>query len=284
LIVAATGFLALSSGAITAIAIQFALIIWAAVFANVEKRWWILVGLFAVFYVTVDLLSNRSPIKVFMSYATFSAHNAYWRAIIFDWGISNIFGSAERNIVGSPIFGIGLNDWIRPHFMGSGSMDNFWLVMGVRYGVPGFAILAIGYAYAIYRVMKLDVEGDERLTLIRRAWVFTFLGLTFTLCTVHVWTNIYSFVFFMFGAGMWLITAEKQDGSNGASVEEIPQGRRGPSYSRSGLQQSNARVTPAVSTSRVHAAPSDTVERIAAAPRQQASGPQFSRFGAETDG
>lgn len=235
--IAATGFLALSSGAITAIAIQFALIIWAAVFAKVEKRWWILVGLFALFYVTVDILSNRSPIKVFMSYATFSAHNAYWRAIIFDWGIDNIFGSVERNIPGSPIFGIGMNDWVRPHFMNSGSMDNFWLVMGVRYGVPGVGILAIGYGYAIYRVMKRNLVGDERLTLIRRAWVFTFLGLTFTLCTVHVWTNIYSFVFFMFGSGMWLILAEPEDGNNSATDDAAaPQGRAGPVYSRSRIE------------------------------------------------
>ena len=196
-IIAGLGFLALSSGALTAIAIQFFLIIWAAVFRNMNAKWWLLVGLFALGYVVVDMLSNRSPIKVFMSYATFSAHNAYWRAIIFEWGMKSVWAH--------PIYGIGLNDWVRPSFMHSGSMDNFWLVMAVRYGIPGFILIAIGYLAVIFRVMRRNFAGQERMILLRRAWVFTFLGLTFTLCTVHIWTSIYSFVFFMFGAGVWFI-------------------------------------------------------------------------------
>ena len=199
-----SGFLALSSGALLAIALQVGLITWALIFAKIRWRWWLLLGLFVLAYIVIDLLSNRSPIRVFMSYATFSAHNAYWRGIIFEWGMKNVWGS--------PIFGIGLNDWVRPWYMYSGSMDNFWLVMAVRFGIPGFMLLAVGYAYGIYRVMRRNFDSDPLLLMIRRAWTFTFLGLTFTLVTVHVWTNIYSFVFFMFGAGMWLIFAIPNEG------------------------------------------------------------------------
>ncbi|MCF7702208.1 O-antigen ligase family protein [Loktanella sp. M215] len=207
IIIALSGFLALSSGALTAIVMQFGLIIWAAMFRTVKARWWLLVGLFVFAYVTIDLLSNRSPIKVFMSYATFSAHNAYWRGIIFEWGMKSVWAH--------PLYGIGLNDWVRPWYMYSGSMDNFWLVMAVRYGIPGFLFLVVGYLAVIFRVMRRDFTGQERMILLRRAWVFTFLGLTFTLCTVHVWTNIYSFVFFMFGAGVWFIFHEPTaDGSD----------------------------------------------------------------------
>ncbi len=199
-IIAGSGFLALSSGALLAIFLQIALILWAAIFARIRWRWWLLVGLFAVAYVIIDIFSNRSPIRVFMSYATFSAHNAYWRSIIFEWGMKNVWAN--------PLFGIGLNDWVRPFYMYSGSMDNFWLVMAVRYGIPGFLLLSFGYARSIYLVMRRRFDADPFLLQIRRAWVFTFLGLSFTLCTVHVWTNIYSFVFFMFGAGMWLIAVQ----------------------------------------------------------------------------
>jgi hypothetical protein len=219
-----SGFLALSSGALLAMALQVALIAWSIVFARLAWRWWLLVGLFALAYVVIDVFSDRSPIRVFMSYATFSAHNAYWRGIIFDWGIKNIFGDGAMGIPASPWVGIGLNDWVRPWFMRSGSMDNFWLVMGVRYGVPGFLLLALGYGLAIFHVMRRDFTADPVLAQIRRAWVFTFLGLTFTLCTVHVWTNVYSFVFFMFGAGVWLI-AEMPRGAEGAAPQPLPPGR-----------------------------------------------------------
>lgn len=205
-IIAFSGFLALSSGALLAIILQIALILWSRAFASIQWRWWLLIGIFVLVYVVIDIFSNRTPIRVFMSYATFSAHNAYWRGIIFEWGMKSVWGH--------PFLGIGLNDWERPHFMYSGSMDNFWLVNAVRYGIPGFLFLATGYVLGIFRVMRRDFSESELLSLLRKAWVFTFLGLTFTLSTVHIWTNIYSFVFFVFGAGMWMITvsASSDDG------------------------------------------------------------------------
>lgn len=221
-IVALSGFLALSSGALLAIILQIALILWAGLFAKLRARWWLLLGLFALAYVVIDLLSNRTPIRVFMSYATFSAHNAYWRGIIFEWGMKNVWAH--------PLFGIGMNDWVRPWYMHSGSMDNFWLVMAVRYGIPGFVLLVLGYVWGIFRVMRRDFEGDPVLARIRRAWVFTFLGLSFTLTTVHVWTNIYSFVFFLFGAGMWLVSAAQTTPQN--PDQTGAPARATPAYSR----------------------------------------------------
>jgi hypothetical protein len=188
-------------------------IVWGAIFLRTGKAWILLLILAAIAYVLIDLLSNRTPIRVFFSYATFSPHTAYWRGIIFDWGM--------RNVWANPLFGLGLNDWVRPSFMSSGSMDNFWLVMAVRYGIPGFLTIAAGYAIAMWRVGRCDFSGDAAMILLRRAWMFTFLGLTFTLCTVHIWTSLYSYVFFLFGAGMWFITAQTTPDPAGSSG--IPQ-------------------------------------------------------------
>ena len=188
-------FLALSSGAFLSVLLQVYLIVWALVFPRWRKRWLLLAALCVVTYITVDLISNRTPMRVFFSYATFSAHNAYWRGIIFEWGV--------LNVLQNPLFGIGLNDWIRPDFMRSDSMDNFWLVLAVRYGLPGFVLFASAYIFGVVRVAHVALPPE--LHAIRRAWVICFVGLTFTLCTVHIWTSIYSFVFFMFGAGLWML-------------------------------------------------------------------------------
>ncbi len=226
LLVMISGFLALSSGALLAIVMQVFLILWATVFTGLRWRWGLLLGVLGLGYGVVDLLSNRTPIEVFMSYATFSAHNAYWRSIIFDWGMKSVWAH--------PIFGIGMNDWVRPWFMRSGSMDNFWLVMGVRYGIPGFALLVAGYVWGLWAVMmRPQLEADPVLARIRRAWVFTFVGLSFTLTTVHVWTNIYSFIFFLFGAGMWLLSAApSRTESEQAGSERTDTGRKTSAYSR----------------------------------------------------
>ena len=198
--VALCTFLSLSSGAILPILMQGFLIIWAMVLRNMQARWYLLLGLTALAYVVVDILSTRSPVQVFFSYATFSAHNAYWRGFIFEWGLKNVWAN--------PLLGIGLNDWVRPDFMQfNNSVDNFWLLMAMRYGIPGFLLIAIGYAIGMVRVAFRDFRADPDLARLRLAWMITFVGLTFTLATVHVWTTVYSFVFFMFGAGMWFITA-----------------------------------------------------------------------------
>lgn len=214
-------FLSLSSGAFFAIIIQIALIFWSFVFRKIGIRWWLLFGLFVCSYIAVDLLSNRTPIQVFMSYATFSAHTAYWRGLIFEWGIANVLGNVEKGVTGSPFFGIGLNDWVRPSFMHTSSMDNFWLVMAVRYGIFGFLTVAVGYAIGLLRVAQRDFQGDGRLNRLRLAWVFTFTGLSFTLATVHIWTNLYSFVFFMFGAGVWLINASPKQSKSDRLIPDV---------------------------------------------------------------
>lgn len=175
-------------------------------------------------YVVVDLISNRSALQVFLSYATFSPATAYWRTIIFEWGMKNVWAN--------PIFGIGLNSWVRPWFMYSGSMDNFWLVNAVRYGIPGFLLLACGYGLALWSVVRRDFSTDKQMLNLRMAWIITFCGLTFTLCTVHIWTTLYSFVFFMFGAGMWFISAQPETEDNSEANAAVPESRRSP-YVRS---------------------------------------------------
>ena len=248
-LVAGAGFLALSSGALLAITLQFFLIIWAGIFAASEKKWWILIGMSVLGYLVIDILSNRTPLDVFMSYATFSPSNAYWRKLTFEWGMINI----REN----PLFGIGLNDWKRASFMEfNSSVDNFWLLTAMRYGIPGFLFIFIGYFYAITIILFRQFKGDKILVSIRRAWVFTFLGLSFTLTTVHVWTNVYCFVFFMFGAGMWLITAKAGPAGSAAQAGPVRQG--------TGFAAPAARQTMQ--------------------PAPKAAGPHFTRFPPVTDG
>lgn len=224
-VVLACTMMSLSSGAVLAAFLQIGLIGWAWVFRKVGVRWIVFFGLCTVMYVVIDLLSNRTPIQVFLHYATFNSHNAYFRKIIFDWGIKNVWAN--------PVFGIGLNDWERPVYMRSGSMDNFWLVMAVRYGLPGFLLLASGYLYGIWRVGRRNLNGDIPLLRLRQSWVIGMVGVTFSLTTVHVWGEIYSFIFFFFGAGMWMITATPSSGeANLASTSSKSYKRRREHYSR----------------------------------------------------
>ena len=113
----------------------------------------------------------------------------------------------------------------------------------------------------VFLVMLRDFSGDIVLTHLRRGWVFTFLGLSFTLCTVHVWTAIYSFTFFMLGAGVWLIAAAREDDNDQTPVAVAP---KGPVFAR------DFNTTVAAPT----AEPLRTADRNA---------PRFSRFSGPDD-
>lgn len=198
-LIASGCLLALSSGALLALLLQLFLILWAFALRRLAWRWWLLLGLGVLGYIAVDLMSNRTPLRVFLSYATFSAHTAYWRALIFEYGLQSVWAH--------PLFGIGLNDWARPAWMYSDSIDNFWLATALRYGLPAAFCLIAGWLLVLWQVMRRRIDTDPALWQIRQAWVLCLMGLTFTLCTVHIWAHIYSFVFFLFAAGIWLIDA-----------------------------------------------------------------------------
>lgn len=185
-------FFALSSGPLLALIVQILLLAWVWVWGARAKSWLVLFGLLAVFYVIIDLASDRTPIRVFMSYATFSPHNAFWRGLIFEWGLVNIWNN--------PIFGLGFNDWERPSFMISGSIDNYWLATAMKYGLPGFVAIALGFAFAIRRAIRAE-QGD--LKSLRLAWLITMISVILALCTVHVWTAIHTYLFFLLGAGQF---------------------------------------------------------------------------------
>lgn len=156
-------------------ALQFGLMLWAWVFNRIRARWLILCGLLVFSYLVVDVLSNRSPITVFLDYATLSPDTAYGRIQIFEFGMNNVWKH--------PYFGIGLNEWERPWWM-LGSMDNFWLVAAVSYGIPGFLLLLASYLAVIWAAMRRDFGGGGVIWQFRRAWIFMQVGMVLTLCTV----------------------------------------------------------------------------------------------------
>ncbi|MGC1488808.1 MAG: O-antigen ligase family protein, partial [Albidovulum sp.] len=208
--------MSLSSGALLAIILHVGLIGWAFTFRKLSHKWLLMLAMFVVAYIAIDLLSNRKPLQVFMSYATFNAQTAYYRKIINDWGMINVWAN--------PIFGLGLRDWIRPHYMTFGSVDNFWLLTAMRYGIPGFILLVVGYFSVLIKIGRRNLDFSPNVALLRFAWMVTFCGLSFTLTTVHIWTAMYSFVFFFLGAGLWMADYSASDDTGDAATNPTSAG------------------------------------------------------------
>ncbi|MEY4697214.1 MAG: hypothetical protein RIT14_1642, partial [Pseudomonadota bacterium] len=193
--VALATFLSASGGPYVVAMMQAFVAAWERLLRPVAIRWRLLWLTFAAIYLWIDLMSNRSPFHVFVTYFTFSTVSAYNRILIFD------YGSAE--VLRHPIFGIGLGDWERPVWM-SDSMDNFWLLIAVRYGLPAWAMLVglmIGLVFAVSRRRGFP-EPWQRA---RHAWAFTLFGISVAAATVHLWNALFVLFLFLIGAGAWFI-------------------------------------------------------------------------------
>lgn len=218
-------FFSLSTGAWLGLNVQLGLMLWGRLLREVKARWKILIALTVIGYVVVDLISNRTPFEVFTSYMTLNSQTSYWRVLIFMFGMDNVWAN--------PIFGIGLGDWVRPAWMHSASVDNFWLLNAMRYGIPGFVLAACLFASVIFAMGRAKID-DAFVSNQRNAIVFALVGCILSLCTVHIWSTTLYLVMFFLGTGLWM--ADDAQTQTDAQPEEKPAaGRRrggGPARTR----------------------------------------------------
>lgn len=207
-------FMSLSSGPLLAIALQVILILWDQI---TRGKWKLFIILCVIGYVTIDALSNRTPVTILISTLTFNSGSAWTRVGIWDYGIAAVWRS--------PIFGIGLNDWPRPFWL-TNSVDNFWLLTMMRHGIVALVFLGCGIVLGLRDIIR--TKGlDAEQTLIRTGYVISVAALLFSLSTVHIWGAAGSYVMFYFGAGLWLCSAGKEGAAEGdPEAEAEPEMRR----------------------------------------------------------
>ncbi len=187
----AATFFALSVGAWLPLFLQIGLMGWDYVFRKFAKRWVVLISLFVGSFVLIDLASTRTPFEVFISYFTLDSGTAYWRVLIFQYAIDDVWQN--------PVFGIGLNDWSRPDWMYSSSVDNLWLLTAMRYGIPGFLFLTTAYFLAMFRCVKVKSQDYQRQKQ-QTSLVFALVAVGIAVATVHLWGATFLYFCFLIGA------------------------------------------------------------------------------------
>lgn len=233
-------FLSLSTGALVAMAFQIGLFIWDFIARAVPNRWRLLILMTTFFYVVIDLLSNRTPITIFISIATFNSSSSWNRVLIWKYGSAVMWDN--------PVWGIGLRYWYRPLWM-KASVDNFWLLTAMRYGIPAFLTLAGAFLASIIAAGRQDFSDDPRRANCQKAYIIALVSVALAGCTVHIWGNTFFFVMFLLGAGVWLYTEDTRpdaralrearagggsDGGSDGGDESTPEEPSGRSARRSG--------------------------------------------------
>ena len=210
--VAIATIFSVSTGALVGLVMQTFFIGWEMVLKTVQARWRILTVLFILAYIAIDILSNRSPFHVFVDYLTFSSGSGYNRIRIFE------YGSAE--VARHPLFGIGYNDWERPRWMGS-SVDNFWLLNCMRYGLPMGGTLMV-VVFIIMRGVSKRAFRDNGIWLCQAGFLTAQGGLIIAAATVHFWNALLVWYMCFLGAGVWMMTYQEETDETGTEAEPDP--------------------------------------------------------------
>ena len=195
--VAIACFASVSSGPFLALAAQIALTGWVACTGWAKSRWTILWTILIIAYIPIELGSNRFGLYAIVERVSFSPDTAFIRKLLFDYGTAQV--------ARTPIFGVGFNPFPLPFFM-TGSLDNFWLALAIRFGMPAFLFLFCAVLWGMIAAGKRDFSHDPFLNNWRRAWIFTMVSMILSLSTVAVWSEMYSITLFMIGCGMWMLT------------------------------------------------------------------------------
>lgn len=207
----------LSSGPWLSIAVQSILIIWDRITGG---KWVLLIIISICMHIFIESFSNRGTILIIIETFTINPMTGWWRIHIWNYG--------TENVLNNPVFGIGLNDWVRPEWLAS-TVDNFWLVIAMRHGFPGIGLLGLAIVIHVLRVVRAKGLGEE-LSLVRTAYMVSLVGLFFTLATVHVWSSVAMLVMFCVGMGGFLYDSGERSAPEG---ETAPDTGAAPSPGRS---------------------------------------------------
>lgn len=239
-IIVACCFMSVSSGPFLSALAQIGLIIWAYVLRNVARRWFILAMICLVVYLILEILSNRPAVYAVLSVLAFNPATANVRRILLDYGLAQIGRT--------PILGIGFRQWDLPAYM-SGSLDNYWLANALMFGLPAFAFLLGAYVCGMIAAGRRSfVPGGEYYNA-RLAWAIVNISIMLTLATVYIWSEVSSLVFFVLGAGVFLINGDEK-GSTDAPAADLAPRRNTLVYSRFPAGSSRRDSNPATGRKR----------------------------------
>lgn len=185
-------FTSLSTGPLMACTVQLGMLAWEVSTRAIRGRWWVLLAGIVAAYIAVDALSNRDPLTVFIHYMTFNAQTGYDRKLIWEFGLEQVRLT--------PIFGIGMNLWTTaPEWWHNTSIDAFWLLTALRYGVPGVLTLLAVATIAVVKVIRLPYKPLRPLAM---GWLVSFVGLSIAAITVHLWGSAFVLFGFLLGMGV----------------------------------------------------------------------------------
>ena len=191
----ASGFMAIfsmSSAAWQSLLLSLGLMAYDKIQASVRELSWrlLVIGSFSV-AVILNTISNGGLVSVVGRFLTFNPATAYYRQLIWEYG--------WRSVKAHPLFGIGFDQFERPVWMISQSVDAHWLLMAVRYGLPAALALFAATLLAIVSLAQASVTANRSDRSFYRGIAIALFVMAYAMFTVTLWGNLQSLFNIMLG-------------------------------------------------------------------------------------
>ncbi len=187
---------AVSSAAILSLLVALALAIYVFVSRLTLKRldWRPIVILGILALLALQFGADGGAMRWIVRNLTLDPQTGYFRILIWD------FGSASA--LAHPWLGIGNESYERPVWMLTDSIDNYWLFLAMRFGMPA----ALAATAAVFCTIALANRARRALLPFDPARADVFVGLIISLfCfwllvwTVALWDNVLSWFYLLLG-------------------------------------------------------------------------------------
>ncbi|SFE79978.1 hypothetical protein SAMN04515678_1175 [Roseivivax sediminis] len=188
-------FLSLSSGALVCLAVQGALMSYDYLLRAVRARWIIMLSGALILYAALEIASSRTVPELLIPVLALNPGTAWTRLAVND--------AAVIDIMAQPWLGYGLNAWSPSTPVPTASIDNFWLVIAFRSGVPGILSLVLAVLASVWtlaRAKGVSPAGNA----CRTALCISILAFCVAVLTVHLWNASYCIFVFMLACGLWI--------------------------------------------------------------------------------
>jgi hypothetical protein len=215
--------LAMSSAPLLSLAMQLAMMGWNKSTDRIPLRTQMTLAIAVGLYLGVLMTAQRPPVQILISIATFDPWTGFYRMMIWEYGLENLWTS--------PWVGIGMADWVRPKWMYSSTIDAYWLVLALRSGIPALLLVVTGILLIGYGVVK---RGQRSSDLLRRrmsaGWMISLIAICLLGATVHYWNVPHALLYFFLGLGSAL--ADPRRVTTAATTINTSVRRRHPSFIR----------------------------------------------------
>lgn len=196
-VVFAAAAVSLSSAPLLVMMLQFVMIAIEYATRQIRNRARIIGALVLSMLTFIHFAASRGLFAVVVI-LVLSPATAYYRREIWDYGMIDV----RR----SPIIGIVVENWSRPAWMVSASIDNFWLFQMLRAGVPSVIFLLVAIILMYWRVFRLpDIAIPDVLRRQRRAWAYALAALIIGAVTVHLYGKAQPYFFYLIAIGGALV-------------------------------------------------------------------------------